>query len=410
MKIAIFSDCYLDLTGGIVSSINAQKAALEKNGHIVYVFSTAYKKSEKELEKLKSQNIFVVPSCNHLLRGITPVSRRPRIIEDWLLNNHPELKDFDVFYVHYEAGCSIAGLRLAKKLKIPSVQVMHGREDMGEQDLIPFGFRTIVAYCLNGFHALYVPHHKKVKKDDYLADTLAKAKMWSLMVNHAYFADVLITPSEHFARKLGHYGVKKKIWILPNGFPDQKFLKNPKERSFKADETLNLIWHSRVSREKRIIPFLKALEKLKGKYHLDVYGSGSDLKYAKVYAKKHDLKVTFHGNTTFEKVQEAIQDATLDVLVSYNYDDYPSTLVEAEAAGLPVFICDPDMEEVVPAKSYLISKNESPEKMAESLNSLFDYPEKIAKMSKIMLKNRDEVLMSNRIKLLEKIFNGIMKK
>ena len=30
MKIAIFSDCYLDLTGGITSSINAQKAALEK--------------------------------------------------------------------------------------------------------------------------------------------------------------------------------------------------------------------------------------------------------------------------------------------------------------------------------------------------------------------------------------------
>ena len=30
MNIAFFSDCYLDLTGGIVSSINAQKAALEK--------------------------------------------------------------------------------------------------------------------------------------------------------------------------------------------------------------------------------------------------------------------------------------------------------------------------------------------------------------------------------------------
>ncbi|MBR3122035.1 glycosyltransferase [Candidatus Saccharibacteria bacterium] len=410
MKIAIFSDCYLDLTGGIVSSINAQKTALEKNGHTVYIFSTGYPKNNQELEKLKSQNIFVVPSCKHFLHGITPVSRRPKIVEAWLLKTCPELKEFDVFYVHYEAGCSIAGLRLARKLGIPSVQVMHGREDMGEKSLIPFGFRTIVAVTLNGLHASCLPHTKKVKKDDYLADTFAKAKMWNLMVNHAVFADALITPSEHFARKLGHYGARKKIWILPNGFPDQKFLKKPKVRTLKAGETLKIIWHSRVSREKRIMPFLETLEKLQGKYHLDVYGDGPDLKRAKKFVKDHQLDVTFHGNASFETVQKAIQDADLDVLVSYNFDDYPSTLVEAEAAGLPVFICDPDMEEVIPAKSYLISKNETPEKMAESLNTIFAHPDKIAKMSKIMLKERDEVLMSNRIKLLEKIFNGIIKK
>ena len=409
MKIAIFSDCYLDLTGGIVSSINAQKAALEKDGHIVYIFSTSFPKSDEELQKLAQKNVFVVPSCKYLFKHVTPVSRRPKVVEDWLLKNHPELKNFDVFYIHYEAGCSIVGLRLAKKLKIPSVQVMHGREDMGESLLVPFGRKTFVAVFLNRTHALFIPHKKSVKKDDYLADSLARANMWSLMVNHANYADVLITPSEHFARKLGHYGVKKKIWLLPNGYPDEKFLKNPKKREFKSGETLKMIWHSRVSKEKRILPFLEALESLHGKYHLDVYGDGPDLKKAKEFAKKHQLNVTFHGNASFETVQKAIQKASLDILVSYNYDDYPSTLVEDEAVGLPVFICDPDMEEVVPPKSFLISKNESPEKMADTLNSLFDYPEKIAKMSEAMLKNHDEVLISKRIKLLEKIFNGIIK-
>ena len=120
--------------------------------------------------------------------------------------------------------------------------------------------------------------------------------------------------------------------------------------------------------------------------------------------------MTFHGNASFEEVQDAIPKAQLDVLVSYNYDDYPSTLVEAEAAGLPVFICDPDLEEVLPEKSFLISRNESPEKMADALNTLFTRPEQIAKMSKKMLAAREEVLMSRRIKLLEKIFNGIIKK
>ena len=410
MKIAIFSDCYLDLTGGIVSSINAQKTALENDGHEVYIFSTGFSRSDKELKKIEKEHIYQVPCCKLFFRGVAPVSRRPKIIEKWLLENHPELKDFDVFYVHYESGCSIAGLKLAKKLKIPSVQVMHGREDMGVDCQIPLGLKTLTATFLNFAHSLYLPHPIKVKKDEYLADTFAKARMWSLMANHARFADVLIIPSEHFARKLGHYGVRKKIWLLPNGYPDERFPKKPALREFKTGETLRLIWHSRVSGEKRIIPFLKALSLVDGKYRLDVYGDGPDLKRAKKFAQKNGLNVTFHGNASFEEVQNAIPKAQLDVLVSYNYDDYPLSLVEAEAAGLPVFICDPDLSEVLPEKSYIISKNESPEKMAESLNQIFAQPEKINQMSKQMLKHRGEVLISTRIKLLEKIFNGIIKK
>ena len=102
MKIAFFSDCYLDLTGGIVTGINAQKAELERLGHEVVVFSTAYPKTEKQLKELAKNNIFVVPSCRYCFRGATPISRRPKIIEKWLLKNHPEIKEFDVFYIHLE--------------------------------------------------------------------------------------------------------------------------------------------------------------------------------------------------------------------------------------------------------------------------------------------------------------------
>ena len=52
MKIAIFTDCYLDLIGGIASSIEAQKTALENRGHTVYVFSTGFPRSSQELQKL----------------------------------------------------------------------------------------------------------------------------------------------------------------------------------------------------------------------------------------------------------------------------------------------------------------------------------------------------------------------
>ena len=409
MKIAIFSDCYLDLTGGIVSSINAQKHALETLGHEVAIFTTSYPKTSQEVQKYTRDHIYVVPSCKYFIRGATPVSRRPKIVEKWLIKHHPELRDYDIFYIHYEAGCSIAGLRLGKQLKIPTVQVMHGREDMGVSTIIPRGFRTIVATLLNCFHSWYLPHPIKIKKDDYLADTTAKAKMWTMMVNHANYADYVVCPSYHFAKKLKYYGVKHQMHIIPNGYPDANFPKDPPAKSLAPGEPLKIIWHSRLSGEKRILPFLEALACVEGEYHLNVYGGGPDLKRAKKIATKYNLNVTFHGDTPFKKVQHEIQHSHLDVLASYNFDNYPMTLVEAEACGVPCLICDPDMREIIPDGSYILSKSESPADMAKAITDLISHPDRIARMSQVMLKHRHEVLISNRINSLLDLFNHCVK-
>lgn len=403
MKIAIFSDCYLDLTGGIVSSIKAQKKALEDRGHTVCIFSTGFQRTTKELAKLAAEHIYVVPSCRWCFKGLTPVSRRPKIIEKWLLKEHPEVKEFDVFYIHYESGCSIAGLRLARKLKIPSVQVMHGREDMGVTTVIPFGCRTLTAVVLNWFHSWYLPHPTKVRRDDYLADTVAKTRMWTLMVNHANYADTVLTPSEHFRKKLMHYGVTRPVYALPNGYPDEKFLPKIEVRKLEPEETMRIIWHSRVQGEKRIMPFLEALTMVLGKWKMEVYGGGTDLKRAQKYVQRHKLPVKFHGDTPFAKVQKEIMEADLDVLVSYNYDTFGMTLIEAEACGVPVFFCDPDLKEIVPAGSYVLSTGPEPEAMAKALQNLIEHPERITEMSEVMIKNRKGVLISERIKILEKI-------
>ncbi len=393
----------MDLTGGIVSSMNAQKKALEKAGHEVCIFSTAYPKTEQEIKKLAEQHIYVVPSCKYLVRGATPISRRPGIVEKWLLSEHPEIKEYDVLYVHYESGCSIAGLRLGQKLKIPTVQVMHGREDVGESNIIPFGFRTIVAVLFNWFHSWYLPHTVKIHRDDYLATTLAKAKMWSLMVNHANYADLVLTPSEHFKKKLLHYGVTKKIKVFPNCFNDDKFPKNPEPKELKEGEELKIIWHSRVTPEKRIIPFLEALTQVHGKYRLDVYGGGVDLARAKRYAKEHNMNAIFHGDVPFDQLSKAISDSHLDVLVSYNCDTFGMALIEAEAYGVPVLFCDPDMKEIVPKGGYILTDGIEPIKIAEAINDLIKNPDAIRQMSEVMLNHRTEVLASNRIKILEKI-------
>lgn len=386
MKIAFFSDCYLDLTGGIVTNINAEKAELKRRGHTVYVFSSAYPRSETELKKLAEQHIFPVPSCKIIGRGLTPIARRPKVIEKWILRHHPEIKDFDVFYIHYEAGCSIAGLRLAKALKIRSVQFMHGREDEAENKLVPFTLRTIVATLLNWFHSWYLPHPIKIHRDKYLANTFAKAKMWTLMVNHANFADIVLAPSEHFRQKLTYYGVTKPIIALPHGIKDEILVSKPKIKTLKNHETINIMWHSRVSSEKRILPFLEAIRILHYRYktknyRLAVYGSGPDLIPAKQYAKLNRLHVKFYGNTDFDHIWQALQNSHLDALASYHYDTFGMTLLESVAAATPVFIVDPELAEALPPQSYLLAPSPNPVDMATALLDLINHPSKIHVMS-----------------------------
>ncbi len=408
MKIAFFSDCYLDLTGGIVTNINIEKAELERRGHTVYVFSSSYPRTPKELKKLASQHIYPVPSCKVFGRGLTPIARRPGVIEKWLLKTHPEIKDFDIFYVHYEAGCSIAGLRLAKKLGIPSIQVMHGREDVGEANLIPFGLRTFVATMLNWFHSWYLPHPIKVKRDNYLANTIAKAKMWTLMVNHANAASLIITPSNHFRQKLIHYGVKRKIIALHHGLDAQTLSKKLAPKTLEPSGTLEIIWHSRVSGEKRILPFLQALAQVNGKYHLAVYGAGSDLKKARRYAKRHRLNVTFYGNVNLETIRKELLKAHLDVLVSYNFDTFGMTLIEAEAFGVPVFIADPDLAEALLPGEYILSPDPYPAQMAKALEDVLAHPNIINKISQKMLANRGQNDVTIKIDNLEKIMKTLL--
>ncbi len=434
MKIAIFSDCYLDLTGGIVTAINAEKAELERRGHTVYVFSSAFSRSQEEKQKLARKHIFPVPTCKLCGRGVTPIARRPRVIEKYILKNYPEVRGFDVFYIHYEAGCSIAGIRLAKKLGIKSVQVMHGREDMGEALIIPLGLRTFVATMLNWFHSWYLPHTVKVTKDNYLATTLAKAKMWTIMANHANQADLVITPSNYFRKMLIYYGVKRPVVALHHGIADEYLRRTPPVHRLEPGEPLGIIWHSRLSPEKRLMPFLEALNilqvsamppvklgklptvnslvnrnKITYSYHLDIFGDGPDIVAAKTYAKLHRLNVTFHGATAFNEIWPYLEKAQLDVLVSYNYDTFGMALIEAAAAGVPALIVDPDLEEIVPKGGYVLAKSASPVAMADSLSEILEHPEHIVKMSEAMIESREHISNSDKVDQLEKIFGEMIR-
>ncbi len=405
MKIAIFTDVFLDNGGGIVTSIRAQKKQLEKMGHEVYLFSPGFRRTDKELKELEKQHIFAVPTCKTSLGGI-PFARRPAIVEKWIQKRFPNLKGFDVVHVHYEAGCSLAGIRMAKKNHIRLIQTMHAREDLGVEDLIPKPFQYISATLLNFFHGLYLPHNCKIKKDHDLVTTRTRAKMWTLMISQINEADALLVPSEHFAEELRRYKVKCGITIISNGLEDALFEGVDKPKTLKKGEPIRIMWNNRLDKNKRIMDFLEALTMVKVPYLVSVFGDGFEEKNAKAYVKKHGLNVKFGGVVDHDTIIKEIDKSQLSVMASYHFDNQPMTIIEAEVRGVPVLICDPNMCEIMPDGGYYLTKSPETKYFADAINEIGEHPEMIVKMSKAMLKGRDERRQSKQAEKLIKLYAG----
>lgn len=405
MKIAIFTDLFLEVSGGIPSSISAQKAGLEKSGHQVVIFCPGHLQNSPQY-----RNLIIVPTYKHFRPGGVPWGKKAKTIQHWIEHNCKWFQEVDIIHTHYEGNVSIAGAKLAKKFKKPLVQTMHGREDMAVAMNIPFPFRTIISIILNWLHSRAIPHSIKIRKDHYLAPTTARAKMWTLMVNHANFADLVLTPSAHFKEKLTYYGVQKPIKILSNGVSDDLVKSGEIHRFSELGSPLNIIWNSRVSREKRFMEFLKAVKLAQIPIRLDVFGSGNELAKAKRYVKTNQLSKTvhFHGQTPLPDIIKAMQHAHLGAVMSYGFDTQGLTLLEAQAVGLPVIFCDPDMRQIAPEDGAILTQDEKVKSIVNALEELYAKPERIEKMSRAMLAQRQEALQSTQTKKLIDIYQSLI--
>lgn len=414
MRIAIFTDLYLEIAGGIPSSISAQKTALEQLGHQVTTFCPATKAP-------KNRSIIALPTLKLKING-APIARRPKKLIKFIEANFPNFKtDFDLVHVHYEAATSIAGIILAKKYHLPLVQTMHGREDQAVAINVPHPFKTIVAVILNTLHfnglKSCISTDSKIKPDHYLAPTLATSNMWELMVREANCADQVITPSQHFADKLKHYGVRRSITAVSNGVPDEIIRHSVQTvRTLKKSNSspLRIIWTNRLSREKRILPFLEALAIVKrstDQFFFTAVGDGNQIKAAQKFVKRHDLNnnVKFLGAVSRQEALTLLKNEHLSIINSYGFDTQGLTILEAGAVGLPVIYCDPDMNQVVLPGAGLLATDSSPAAMANLILSIIKQPELIENMSRSALSHQHQALQSTQIQQLLKVYRRAVK-
>ena len=428
LRIAIFTDVFLGIPGGIPSSIRAQKASLEALGHQVTIFCPGTPKDYMNpLTKFganQDPSIIIVPTAKFLVNG-APFSKWTKYVTRFIEQKYPNLAEtFDLFHIHYEATTSMAGLLLAKKYNIKIVQTMHGREDMAIAINVPHPFKTLAATGINLIHRTTLkPIAKKSLKPDYqnteiknLAPTIARRQMWQMMVRQTNLADQVITPSAHFAKKLQLFGVTRPISVISNGIADQEMTNfTPQVRSYQRSEPLRILWFSRLSKEKRILPFLESLKLAQElepnfRFIFTIIGDGNQMSKVQKFCKKHfdEASIKIFGTIPHQEIlQKYTKDQHLSIINSYQFDTQGLTILEAAACNLPVIYADPDMSEIVPNHGGLCAKSPNPCAMTELLLKIYHQPELIQKLSQNLAASEKTYLQSQQIEKLLKLYRQL---
>ena len=440
-RIAIFTDVFLGIPGGIPSSIRAQKASLEALGHQVTIFCPGTQKDySNPLNKFGANhdpNIILVPTAKFLVNG-APFSKWTKYVMRFIEKKYPNLAEaFDLFHIHYEATTSMSGLLFAKKYGIKVVQTMHGREDMAIAINVPHPFKTIAATGINLIHRTTLKSiSKKSPRPDYqnpepkkspslnyqnakiknLAPTIARREMWQMMTRQANLADQVITPSAHFAKKLQLFGVTRPISVISNGIADQEIANfTPRIRTYQDHEPLRILWFSRLSKEKRILPFLESLriaQELEPDFRFvfTIIGDGNQMSKVRKFCKKHfdEASIKILGTIPHQEIlQKYTKDQHLSIINSYQFDTQGLTILEAAACNLPVIYADPDMSEIVPNHGGLCAKSPAPRAMAELLLEIYHQPELIQKLSQNLAASEKTYLQSHQIEKLLKLYRQL---
>lgn len=156
--------------------------------------------------------------------------------------------------------------------------------------------------------------------------------------------------------------------------------------------------------------FLNAVKLAQIPIRLDVFGTGNELAKAQHYVKINQLsqKVIFHGQTSLPDIIAAMHHAHLGAIMSYGFDTQGLTLLEAQVVGLPVIFCDPDMRQIVPENGAILTRDETVKSIVDALEELYAKPERIEKMSRAMLADRQKALQSTQTKKLIDIYQSLM--
>lgn len=311
MKIALFTETYVNSINGVMAHIKTLKNGLEEMGHQVLVV-TADKYARRHYIQDGILHCPAVESKRFYGFGIaSPNShKRQRMIADF---------GPDIIHIHQEFGIGLSGIKAARLLHLPLVYTLHTMYDEYVYYIAPKKFLRLAT---NFSH----------KYERYIAQR----------------ANALTSPSQKGYEYFKQIGIQKEFNLIPNSadldaFNPHKISQEQKDEVRKrhnipADRTI-ACFVGRLGKEKSVDVLLQYWADTIGEkdgLHLMIVGEGPDQDALKEQAQSKGIAgmVTFTGLVPHDRMP--VYFAACDAYVTASLSEMNSiSMLEGMASGLP---------------------------------------------------------------------------
>ncbi len=313
LKVAMFTNNYFPVIGGVPISIDRLARGLRELGHEVYVFAPNYPDHQFE----DSEHVIRCKLLYHFKKEgmdmTIPNIYNSEIEKEFRKHN------FDIIHTHHPFLLGSKGLTLGKKYDKPVVFTYHTRLEK---------------------YAHYLPGFFFIRR-------LFKNRVSHFMIKRfANKCNGIFAPTDSTREYLRNIGVRTMIKILPTGVDLDKYDHDTKELEklkdkYITDDELTFITVSRLSKEKNLYFLLDGLalikEKLDKKFNCLIVGDGSEKENLKEYVIDKGLKdnVQFVGAVDYREINKYYLISDLFVFASTT-ETQGMVLLEAMAGFTPV--------------------------------------------------------------------------
>jgi glycosyltransferase involved in cell wall biosynthesis len=165
-------------------------------------------------------------------------------------------------------------------------------------------------------------------------------------------SDVFIVLGSEFKSKMISWGFKQPIFVETTTVDDlllKDFDLDKRLSDFTSRKTIQILFLSRIEREKGIFETIDAFDSLSKKYPVKLYvaGNGSALRSCREYTEKKNIsEVSFAGHVEGPDKIDVFRKSDIYCFPTYHGEGMPNSVLEAMGFGLPVVtravggICD----------------------------------------------------------------------
>lgn len=210
-------------------------------------------------------------------------------------------------------------------------------------------------------------------------------------------ADRILTVSNYIkGRVLTIHAQDTKTRVVHNGIDLQAFAGQANQH-----EGFVLVFSGRVTQEKGILPLIEAMRLLQDRKDIRLLVVGSSFygntdnrnAFAQTLKEKAEPlkdRITFTGFIPYDQMPNFLHTADVAVIPSIWDDPFPTTVLEAMAAGVPIISTRRGgiPEEVTEETAILLDTDDHfTEKLTKAILDLYEHPEKRRQMSEAALKH-----------------------